>query len=197
MFFVSSFSYPWSMKFVWSELTVIPWDLCHGHWPQVTAPLRRLTSLKWCMLWRQSWQSSCCHAKPKTYHIHHRWLCTVSGPGSPAHHIWGACRKSFGPTSQSRMVDFITDKNVNQGHGKNEKRINKTSSHQWLTDQNPKRLEGFCHAIRRSKAWFLSSLKNGSKTRMLLLQATVKRFQFDLYVNLEGKHMLISSWFQK
>ena len=34
-------------------------------------------------------------------------------------------------------------------------------------------------------------------TRMLLLQATVKRFQFDLYVNLEGQHMLISSWFQK
>ena len=34
-------------------------------------------------------------------------------------------------------------------------------------------------------------------TRMLLLQATVKRFQFDLYVNLEGQHMLISSWFSK
>ena len=34
-------------------------------------------------------------------------------------------------------------------------------------------------------------------TRMLLLKATVKRFQFDLYVNLEGQHMLISSWFQK
>ena len=34
-------------------------------------------------------------------------------------------------------------------------------------------------------------------TRMLLLQATVKRFQFDLYVNLEGQHMLISSWSQK
>ena len=33
-------------------------------------------------------------------------------------------------------------------------------------------------------------------TRMLLLQATVKRFQFDLYVNLEGEQMLISSWFQ-
>ena len=30
-------------------------------------------------------------------------------------------------------------------------------------------------------------------TRMLLLQATVKRFQFDLYVNLEGQQMLISS----
>ena len=29
-------------------------------------------------------------------------------------------------------------------------------------------------------------------TRMLLLQATVKRFQFDLYVNLEGQQMLIS-----
>ena len=34
-------------------------------------------------------------------------------------------------------------------------------------------------------------------TRMLLLQATVKRFQFDLYVHLESQHMLISSWFQK
>ena len=34
-------------------------------------------------------------------------------------------------------------------------------------------------------------------TRMLQLQATVKRFQFDLYVNLEGQHMLISSWSQK
>ena len=30
-------------------------------------------------------------------------------------------------------------------------------------------------------------------TRMLQLQATVKRFQFDLYVNLDGQHMLISS----
>ena len=34
-------------------------------------------------------------------------------------------------------------------------------------------------------------------TRMLLLQATVKRFQFNLYVNLEVQQMLISSWFQK
>ena len=34
-------------------------------------------------------------------------------------------------------------------------------------------------------------------TRMLLLQATVKRFQFDLYVNLEGQQMLISTWGQK
>ena len=34
-------------------------------------------------------------------------------------------------------------------------------------------------------------------TRMLQLQATVKRFQFDLHVNLEGQHMLISSWSQK
>ena len=34
-------------------------------------------------------------------------------------------------------------------------------------------------------------------TRMLLLQATVKRFQFDLHVNLEGQQMLISSRFQK
>ena len=34
-------------------------------------------------------------------------------------------------------------------------------------------------------------------TRMLQLQATAKRFQFDIYVNLEGQHMLISSWSQK
>ena len=34
-------------------------------------------------------------------------------------------------------------------------------------------------------------------TRMLQLQATVKRFQFDLYINLEGQHMLISSWSQR
>ena len=34
-------------------------------------------------------------------------------------------------------------------------------------------------------------------TRMLLLHATVKRFQFDLHVNLEGQQMLISSRFQK
>ena len=34
-------------------------------------------------------------------------------------------------------------------------------------------------------------------TRMLLLQATVKRFQFDLYINLEGQQMLISSRGQK
>ena len=34
-------------------------------------------------------------------------------------------------------------------------------------------------------------------TRMLQLQATVKRFQFDLHVNLEGQHMLISSWSQR
>ena len=33
--------------------------------------------------------------------------------------------------------------------------------------------------------------------RMLQLQATVKRFQVDLYVNLEGQHMLISSWSQR
>ena len=41
--------------------------------------------------------------------------------------------------------------------------------------------------------------KNGRevKTRKLQLQATVKRFQFDLHLNLEGQHMLISSWFQR
>ena len=27
--------------------------------------------------------------------------------------------------------------------------------------------------------------------------ATVKRFQFDFYINLEGQQMLNSSWFQK
>ena len=34
-------------------------------------------------------------------------------------------------------------------------------------------------------------------TRRLQLQATAKRFQFDLYVKLEGQHMFISSWSQK
>ena len=34
-------------------------------------------------------------------------------------------------------------------------------------------------------------------TRMLQLQATVKRLQFDLHHNLEGQHMLISSWCQR
>ena len=29
-------------------------------------------------------------------------------------------------------------------------------------------------------------------TRKLQLQATVKRFQFDLHLNLEGQHMLLS-----
>ena len=38
------------------------------------------------------------------------------------------------------------------------------------------------------------STETKKTTRMLQLQATVKRFQFDLYVNLEGQHMLISSW---
>ena len=33
-------------------------------------------------------------------------------------------------------------------------------------------------------------------TRKLQLQATVKRFQFDLHLNLEGQYMLVSSWFQ-
>ena len=33
-------------------------------------------------------------------------------------------------------------------------------------------------------------------SRKLQLQATVKRFQFDLHLNLEGQHMLIRSWFQ-
>ena len=34
-------------------------------------------------------------------------------------------------------------------------------------------------------------------TRRLQFQATVKRFQFDLDLNLEGQHMLISSCFQR
>ena len=34
-------------------------------------------------------------------------------------------------------------------------------------------------------------------TRKLQLQATVKRFQFDLNLNLEGQHMLVNSWFQR
>ena len=34
-------------------------------------------------------------------------------------------------------------------------------------------------------------------TRMLQLQATVKRFQFDLYVKLEGQYMLINSLSQR
>ena len=34
-------------------------------------------------------------------------------------------------------------------------------------------------------------------TRKLQLQATVKRFQFDLHLNLEGQHMFVSSWFQR
>ena len=34
-------------------------------------------------------------------------------------------------------------------------------------------------------------------TRKLQLQAAVKRFQFDLHLNLEGQHMLVSSWFQR
>ena len=34
-------------------------------------------------------------------------------------------------------------------------------------------------------------------TRKLQLQATVKRFQFDLHLNHEGQHMLVSSWFQR
>ena len=34
-------------------------------------------------------------------------------------------------------------------------------------------------------------------TRRLQLQAAVKRFQFDLHLNLEGQHMLISLLFQR
>ena len=33
-------------------------------------------------------------------------------------------------------------------------------------------------------------------TRKLQLQATVKRFQFDLHLNLEGQHMLIAHGFK-
>ena len=53
-----------------------------------------------------------------------------------------------------------------------------------------------CHAVLEICD---SNRVSGKKriTRMLQLQATVKRFQFDLYVNLEGQHMLISSWSQR
>ena len=52
---------------------------------------------------------------------------------------------------------------------------------------------------------FVSKVRSGKDgiiiiiiiTRKLQLQATVKRFQFDLYLNLEGQHMLVSSWFQR
>ena len=47
---------------------------------------------------------------------------------------------------------------------------------------------------------FASKERCGRKiiiTRKLQLQATVKRFQFDLHINLEGQHMLVSSWFQR
>ena len=43
----------------------------------------------------------------------------------------------------------------------------------------------------------LSGKKRIIITRKLQLQATVKRFQFDLHLNLEGQHMLVSSWFQR
>ena len=35
------------------------------------------------------------------------------------------------------------------------------------------------------------------KTRMLQLQATVKRFLFDLHLDLEGQHTFTSLWFQR
>ena len=54
-----------------------------------------------------------------------------------------------------------------------------------------------CHAVLEICDSNRVSGKKRIITRMLLLQATVKRFQFDLYVNLEGQQMLISSWFQK
>ena len=34
-------------------------------------------------------------------------------------------------------------------------------------------------------------------TRKLQLQATVKRFQFDLHLDLEGQYMLVSSWLRR
>ena len=34
-------------------------------------------------------------------------------------------------------------------------------------------------------------------TRMLQLQATVKRFLFDLHLDLEGQHTFTSLWFQR
>ena len=66
----------------------------------------------------------------------------------------------------------------------------------WL---NVVRFRRFARAIVRpeKKKNNKDSTEIRKTTRMLLLQATVKRFQFDLYVNLEGQHMLISSWSQK
>ena len=54
-----------------------------------------------------------------------------------------------------------------------------------------------CDAVLEIRDSDRSVRKKRIITRMLLLQATVKRFQFDLYVNHEGQQMLISSWFQK
>ena len=34
-------------------------------------------------------------------------------------------------------------------------------------------------------------------TRMLQLQATIKRFLFDLHLDLEGQHTFTSLWFQR
>ena len=39
--------------------------------------------------------------------------------------------------------------------------------------------------------------KRINKTRQLQLQATVKRFLFDLHLDLEGQHTLTSLWFQR
>ena len=62
----------------------------------------------------------------------------------------------------------------------------------WL---NVVRFRRFARAIVRpeKKKNNKDSTEIRKTTRMLLLQATVKRFQFDLYVNLEGQQMLISS----
>ena len=42
-----------------------------------------------------------------------------------------------------------------------------------------------------------SRVQKKKRTRKLQLQATVKRFHFDLHLNLEGQQMLVSSWFQR
>ena len=64
----------------------------------------------------------------------------------------------------------------------------------WL---NVVRFRRFARAIVRpeKKKNNKDSTEIRKTTRKLQLQATVKRFQFDLYLNLEGQHMFVSSWF--
>ena len=41
------------------------------------------------------------------------------------------------------------------------------------------------------------STETKKTTRQLQLQATVKRFLFDLHLDLEGQHTFINLWFQR